>query len=62
MKPQPAGLESFAAVTIDILSGHIDQIEKNCGGIKELAAKVDKLIDIIKSCPHCQKRILDRKG
>ncbi len=64
MKPQPGeplesrpDLESPVGVTLDILSNHINQIGKNCGGIKELATKVDKLVDIIKSCPHCRKKL-----
>ena len=49
--------ENPVGATLDILSNHINQIEKNCGGIKELATKVDKLVDIIKSCPHCRKKL-----
>ncbi|KKN13330.1 hypothetical protein LCGC14_1007630 [marine sediment metagenome] len=66
MKPTPGGppsgpLESDyknpVGVTPDILSNHINQIGKNSGGIKELATKVDELVDIIKSCPHCLKKL-----
>ena len=63
MKPQPGGppcgpdYKSPVSVTLDILSDHIDQIGKNCGEIKELATKVDKLVDIIKSCPYCRKKL-----
>lgn len=48
-------------ITLDILSNHINQIGKNCGGIKELATKVDELVNIMTNCPHCRKRLLDRK-
>lgn len=70
MKPTPGAppsglLESDyknpVGTTLDILSDHINQIGKNCGGIEELATKVDKLVNIIKSCPHCRKRLENKK-
>ncbi len=64
MKPTPGAPPSIGNVsdnpvgaTLDILSNHISQIGKNSGGIKELATKVDKLVDVTKSCPHCRKKL-----
>ena len=69
MKPTPDGPSTLrdverdieSMVTLDILSEHIMRIGKNCGGIKELATKVDELIDIIEGCPHCYEKVT-KKG
>lgn len=66
MKPRPGLPPDIGDVfdgpvrtTIDILSEHIMQIEKNCSEIEELATKVDKLVEIIRSCPHCLDRLVE---